>query len=57
MGVSSKVGDSICIFLQEFDGRVGVVCCAFVCRLCCAGAHTCVEAATLHSAVTNRKDV
>ena len=57
MGVSSKVGDSICIFLQEFDGRVGVVCCAFICRLRCDGARTCVEAATLYSAVTNSKDV
>ena len=57
MGVSSEVGDSICIFLQEFDGRVGVVCCTFICRLCRAGARTCVEAATLYRASTNRKDV
>ena len=27
MGVSSELGDSICKFLQEFDSRVGVVCC------------------------------
>ena len=57
MGVSSELGDSIRIFLQEFDGRVGVVCCAFICRLRCDGARTCVEAATLYSAVTNSKDV
>ena len=57
MGVSSKVGGPICIFLQEFDGRVGVVCCKFICRLCRAGARTCVEAATLYRASTNRKDV
>ena len=57
MEVSSEVGDSIWIFLQAFDGMVGVVCCAFICCLCWAGVRTCVEAVTLHRAATNRKDV
>ena len=30
MGVSSEVGDSICVFLQAFDIRIGSVCCAFI---------------------------
>ena len=30
MGVSSEVGDSICVFLQAFDIRIGLVCCAFI---------------------------
>ena len=32
-------------------------CCAFICCLCWAGVRTCVEAATLHKAATNKKDV
>ena len=30
MGVSSEVGDSICVFLQAFDIRIGLVCCEFI---------------------------
>ena len=39
MGVSSEVGDSICIFLQAFDIRIGLVCCAFISRLFLGGVH------------------
>ena len=57
MGVSSEVGDSICIFLQAFDVAIGLVCCAFICCLCCAMARACIEAATLRRAAANMKDV
>ena len=57
MGVSSEVGDSIWLFLQVFDSRVGVVCCTFICYLCCTGVRTCIEAVTLRRASTDRKDV
>jgi hypothetical protein len=57
VGVSSEVGDSIWLFLQVFDCRVGVVCCTFICYLCCTGVRTCIEAVTLCRASTDRKDV
>ena len=38
MGVSCEVGDSICmVFLQVFDSKIGVVCCAFIWCLCSHG--------------------
>ena len=57
VGVSSEVGDSIWLFLQVVHSRGGVVCCTFICYLCCTGVRTCIEAVTLCRASTDRKVV